>query len=84
MAHHKTEATPNQGQSPDKSSLRGSGNMTGAPDQGGSGHTGSQPRMDEQSQDSGYAGASQGKVGTADLPAAEDALDPRGSKPTPR
>ena len=85
MGHHD-QTSPTQGQPKDKSAQQGSGDMTGAPDQGGSGQT-SEPRMNQQAQDTGYAGAPQGggATGNADQQSPEDAaLDPRGSKPTPR
>ena len=85
MGHHD-QTSPTQGQPRDKAAQQGSGDMTGAPDQGGSGQT-SEPRMNRQSQDTGYAGAPQGggAAGSTDQQSPEDAaLDPRGSKPTPR
>ncbi len=46
MAHHDTHTSPTQGHPKDEASQQGSGDMTGAPDQGGSGQT-SEPRMGE-------------------------------------
>ena len=87
MAHHDAEATPNQAYPSDKTSQQGSGDMTGAPDQGGSGQTGG-TRVDQQPHSSGASDRSSqpGPTGwTADEMAGQETTqDPDGAASEPR